>query len=546
MAIYDVFISCKSEDYRYAEEIYEYLKGLGINVFLASRELRRLGESEYRRAISKALREAYHLIVFASNPEYIESTWVEYEWDMFVNAKLKGKKQGNILTILKDVSTYDIPMDLWKYESFTFETYRENLIKYVETPESKERKKELQRKEEEERNRRKEEEAKARKREELKSKLEVTAEGYKKSVAALQVDVDKINGFLKELEISHRECPICHNSVSIDEKVCSICGWSISPLEGLPELSYLTGDSDNFKITYASVYNSYLQLQNEAECSVELKESNLKLENELKQNKNRIQELEMEVRRSQDEGKKMACEIEKRLKSIIADMNHKHMELTRALDESNREARSYKSELHSKDNEVRSLQKELSERQSKIEVLTKQLKMNDYTVWVTFCPVNVREVIADYNPSLISWARDKNKKQDMPVLISSFSSLDEAQTLKTKLENKGVTVEIRKGATIVVPGDNRLIHPPVINDQPRTSHISDNRKYGIRISNCGNNMDKVSQIMSRYFNRPFSSFKSALQSMPYYSPITLSKVKAEEVISSLQKLGVYCGLVYTT
>lgn len=60
------FISCKSEDYKFAEEIYEYLKNNDIHTFLASRELRNFGDSEYRKAISKAMKSTYHLIVFAS------------------------------------------------------------------------------------------------------------------------------------------------------------------------------------------------------------------------------------------------------------------------------------------------------------------------------------------------------------------------------------------------------------------------------------------------------------------------------------------------
>ena len=90
---YDVFISCKSEDYKYAEEIYNFLKGNGFNTFLANKELRQMGDSEYRRSISQALKSTYHLIVFASNADYIDSEWVYYEWDWFLVAKIKGKKQ---------------------------------------------------------------------------------------------------------------------------------------------------------------------------------------------------------------------------------------------------------------------------------------------------------------------------------------------------------------------------------------------------------------------------------------------------------------------
>lgn len=131
---YDVFISCKSEDYIYAEEIYNFLTENGFKTFLASKELWQIGDSEFRRAISQALKSTYHLIVFASNAEYIDSEWVYYEWDWFLVAKIRGKKQGQLLTILKDVNIDDVNEDLWKYESKTFENYKDTLLSYVETP----------------------------------------------------------------------------------------------------------------------------------------------------------------------------------------------------------------------------------------------------------------------------------------------------------------------------------------------------------------------------------------------------------------------------
>lgn len=145
---YDVFISCKSEDYGYAEEVYNFLNSNGIQTFLASKELRKMGDSEYRKAIMQALESAYHLIIFASNPGYIESKWVFYEWDTFVNAKLNGRKDGQIMTILKGFNTDKLRLDLIKYESFTFEKYKERLLFYVETPESRRVKEEQKRQEE--------------------------------------------------------------------------------------------------------------------------------------------------------------------------------------------------------------------------------------------------------------------------------------------------------------------------------------------------------------------------------------------------------------
>lgn len=60
--IYDVFISCKSEDYEIAEEVYLYLKDNGFHVFLSSKELRRMKDSEYMNAISEALDSATILL----------------------------------------------------------------------------------------------------------------------------------------------------------------------------------------------------------------------------------------------------------------------------------------------------------------------------------------------------------------------------------------------------------------------------------------------------------------------------------------------------
>lgn len=139
---YDVFISCKSEDYLYAEEIYNFLIENGFKTFLASKELLQIKNSEYRRVISQALKSTYHLIVFASNAEYIDSEWVYYEWDWFLVAKIKGKKQGQLLSILKDVNIDDVNEDLWKYESKTFENYKDTLLSYVETPAYLQRKRE--------------------------------------------------------------------------------------------------------------------------------------------------------------------------------------------------------------------------------------------------------------------------------------------------------------------------------------------------------------------------------------------------------------------
>lgn len=238
---YDVFISCKSEDYEYAGEIYEYLRQNGISAFLASKELRKLGESEYRKAISAAMKGTYHMIVFASRPEYINSTWVYYEWDMFINAKLKGFKYGQIVTILKDVNVDDVDMDLWKYESFTFENYKEKLLSYVETPESLHRKEEDRKKIQMQERAKREKEELLKKRNETKKELIRLAEDYRAKVANLStIDAKKIVSLLHTLGVETHTCPVCETKVDVGKTFCHNCGWTISPIDDIEDAEYLS------------------------------------------------------------------------------------------------------------------------------------------------------------------------------------------------------------------------------------------------------------------------------------------------------------------
>lgn len=238
---YDVFISCKSEDYKYAEEIYEFLEANGIHTFLASKELRTLGESEYRRAISAALKSAYHMVIFASQKEYIDSTWVYYEWDWFVNAKLKGFKPGQIVTVLKDVHVNDINADLWKYESFTFDNYKVGLLSYVETPAYLQRKERLEKKKEEEAHIKRQQEEQLNKQRKAKQELIALAEEYRKKVADLNsVDAKKLVAALRAVGIDTHTCPVCNTDVDVAKSYCPTCGWTISPIDDIEGAGYLS------------------------------------------------------------------------------------------------------------------------------------------------------------------------------------------------------------------------------------------------------------------------------------------------------------------
>ena len=115
---YDVFISCKSEDYLRARAVYDYLTRKKIKVFLADKELRKKGSAEFGRVIDEALDSAKHLIVFSSNPDYVKSSYVESEWRTFIEEKRSGRKEGNVITILDNCDISSLPITLRHFQSF--------------------------------------------------------------------------------------------------------------------------------------------------------------------------------------------------------------------------------------------------------------------------------------------------------------------------------------------------------------------------------------------------------------------------------------------
>ena len=133
MEQYDIFISCKSEDYEIAGKVYSFLKDNGFSVFLSSKELRRMAQADYMDAISVALDTAYSMIVISTKKEYLTSKWVKFEWSTFLNEILSGRKTGQIMTLLDKIGVSEMPIQLRKYESFTLENYEE-ILPYLEKP----------------------------------------------------------------------------------------------------------------------------------------------------------------------------------------------------------------------------------------------------------------------------------------------------------------------------------------------------------------------------------------------------------------------------
>lgn len=193
-----------------------------------------------------ALESTYHMIVFASNAEYITSDWVYYEWDTFINARLKGFKLGQIVTILKDVPTGKIKMDLWKYESFTFENYKEKILTYIETPAYLKRKEEAEQQKAEEMRLQEMQAREEEERQKAKDYVISIAEEYKSKTAEWEsVMIPKLLSAFKAAKITHRICPICASQINISDKFCTTCCWQISPLDGIGYINYLTLDNSN-------------------------------------------------------------------------------------------------------------------------------------------------------------------------------------------------------------------------------------------------------------------------------------------------------------
>ena len=129
---YDVFISSKSEDYHLAEKVYNFLTGQGLSVFLASKILKKLGESEYASKIDEVLDNSTHLIVVSSKLDHINSKWVKYEWSLFSSDLKSGYRQGNLLTILSNsIELKNLPASLRHRQSFRLDAFQENIMGYL-------------------------------------------------------------------------------------------------------------------------------------------------------------------------------------------------------------------------------------------------------------------------------------------------------------------------------------------------------------------------------------------------------------------------------
>ena len=118
---YNVFISHKknddanheTRDSLLAQTVFNAFVSRGVSTFLAQQEIPRVGETEYMRTIDRALEEVDILVVVSTVPEHLESRWVRYEWESFVNDILSGRtKNGRIFSYIDGFSIDRLPRPL--------------------------------------------------------------------------------------------------------------------------------------------------------------------------------------------------------------------------------------------------------------------------------------------------------------------------------------------------------------------------------------------------------------------------------------------------
>lgn len=129
---YDVFISCKSEDYIYANDLYDYLVSIGKHPFLASKSIDDIHCDEYNVLIRETIDVCPDMIVVLSNPHFANTPYVSFEWNLYVNEKAAGRKSGNLIPIVGNLDDIPLlPIALRQCQACTLTNYKDVLHRYL-------------------------------------------------------------------------------------------------------------------------------------------------------------------------------------------------------------------------------------------------------------------------------------------------------------------------------------------------------------------------------------------------------------------------------
>ena len=129
---YDVFISCKSEDYDKAQSVYLYLEQIGHHPFIANISLREIGMDNYGPIIRHIIGTCKSMIVFATKLDYLTTSYVYAEWNQFLDELSSGYNKGNIISILApDINTSELPDGLRTKQYLTLDNYSDSIANYL-------------------------------------------------------------------------------------------------------------------------------------------------------------------------------------------------------------------------------------------------------------------------------------------------------------------------------------------------------------------------------------------------------------------------------
>lgn len=129
---FDVFISCKSQDYGLAHELYDFLVLNGFKPFLADSSIKEVGIDQYTALIGEVINVCQYMVVFATDIRYLETPYVAAEWHTFINDINSGHKpNAKIVSILSpEINPHHLPCWLWDKQCFTTENYKYDLIHF--------------------------------------------------------------------------------------------------------------------------------------------------------------------------------------------------------------------------------------------------------------------------------------------------------------------------------------------------------------------------------------------------------------------------------
>lgn len=135
---YQIFLSYKhteenelTRDFKIAKDLFRQLTDMGYVVFFADSTLLKKGVAKYQEEIDRGLDEASLLILVATNPEFIASPWVKYEWHSYVQDMLNGRKGTNVLTYIDGFGPHELPRALREFQSYRISEGSEPLLKMV-------------------------------------------------------------------------------------------------------------------------------------------------------------------------------------------------------------------------------------------------------------------------------------------------------------------------------------------------------------------------------------------------------------------------------